>query len=297
RFLFTNVPATPDTFTIPNGANNDEIKLIPLSCSDVGWIGGINGDATKDHQVTFTFTMEKQSWAMWTSFALAGPVGDPTTPGTGLDELFTWDIMGNIHGLTGGNESIYDEFGVYRYAEFTSTGLPGEFGGSGPPNSDIVLTPTGNAFANFSSNYNYSFGVYITDDMVGLINPVNTIDIDAWFDSGGVAGSQLAVEGGDFAGIDFLNHLDAYYFNEPGIADAIWLVGDGVGELPAVAIDAWNIPNDEGPNTVCGNGGLNPTWSANNGASNNPLSFQCRVGAGVLEDNYQGTLVFLLVQE
>jgi len=259
HLVYTNGGATVDA-----NPGNNEIVLVDGSDETL---------SGTERYVWFNITFGEQAWA--STNAAMNPAADQTTPAGGLNDANTWDVHARINGATGGDESRYDELGVYIYEEFTSAGLPGQYSGSGPPGSIIDLTTGGNAFATFSANYNYRFGVYITDDMFGLNNPTNFIDVDG----GGAGNDGLRVGGGGNIPAD-----TDIYFASTGYGGIIYLLGDGGGG------PAWITPNGAQTTTDCGNG-ANP---AQNGAANVDIDFDCEVGAAIPEDNYVGTLVYIL---
>jgi len=222
-----------------------------------------------NYTLLFNFTLGKQVWASTAlPAATAGPKsnGDQMNVTDGLATPFTWDIHARIVGTVGGEESRYDEFGVYIYKEFSAAGLPGMYTGSGPPSSTIGLSTTGNPYANFSANYNYSFGVYAVDH---LWNP--DLSEAILINDGAGSGDQLKVRGGDIA--NYENFTDIGY---PG--GVIRLLGNG-------SSINWVLPN------------LQHNWTRTNtardGVANTNIAFQCDVGSHE-EDVFSGRLVYII---
>ncbi|MCK4718262.1 MAG: hypothetical protein KAT70_06290 [Thermoplasmata archaeon] len=275
HFQFTNIG---DVFAVVV-AGQDEIKLV--GGADVAWNTGPNLDGTLDHMVTFQFTFGKQAWT--SSFNWGGlPVSNTGLDELGLDEANTWDVQATISGTGNGAETVTDELGVYVYQEFIGTGMPGEYTGSGPPNSEITLTTTANqAYASFSSNAPYQFGVYFEDDLYNSLFD-DFINVDSYIAPGD---DGVRVWGGDYNDL-----APSTWYGAMDYAGAIWLIG-AAGDGTAGVVD----PNLQYDYTVCGNhAAVIAATQAKNGASVAEIGFICSVDATHGEDNYEGVITYIL---
>lgn len=177
-----------------------------------------------------------------------------------LNDANTWDMMAIVSDTLNNNGTAYDEFGVYRSIVITSAGLPGNQQGSGPPGSNITLSPQGDI--TFSANCPYRLNVSVTD-LQGVGDPSKFIFADS-----------LAIRGGNLLGT---GHEESSNFTGPNIFQS--LLGEGV----------WMSPNDSHISTNTSNaGGITLAG---------PVLWVCHVPPGTSEDTYIGTAKYVLLHD
>ncbi|MEW5936406.1 MAG: hypothetical protein AB1665_01115 [Candidatus Thermoplasmatota archaeon] len=233
---------------------------------------GIAGGMPTNDNYSFNFTFMPRQQVRnasgdggWSAGSGAAPgryrlaadgIEDQTSPGTVLNDAWSWDIKADVWDLGTANASAYDEFGIYKFVELKGSGLPGAVSGSGAPLQTITLSPTGDV--NFSANCRYDLTVNVTD-LTGQ-NLGGTIGANALRIQGGEIGAPIA-------------------FGGAGISQ--WLLGasgPGNGEGPRDNRTWTTTTNGAGDGLGVG---IPVTWS-------------CVIPA-VAEDQYTGTVTYAVV--